>query len=81
VEGNTATIRVQVESANAVEINIYDLGGYFVKKVDFDYVQEGLPNEYSWDVSNQEAGVYFARVTASKGSQSEEKIIKIGIIK
>lgn len=81
VKGSTATIRVQVESAEAVEISIYDLSGYFVKKANLDYVVEGLPNEYNWNVSNQEPGVYFARVTASKGSRSEEKIIKIGIIK
>lgn len=81
VEGNTATIRVQVETAESVEINIYDLGGYFVEKTEMSYVQQGLPNEYRWDVSDLEPGVYFARVTAKKGNQTEEKVIKIGIIK
>lgn len=79
--GEPVRIRVQVESAERVDVTIYDIAGYQVDSMTLTDLQKGLANEISWDISNVEPGIYFARVVVSKGNQTEEKVIKIGVIK
>ncbi|MCH7730951.1 MAG: T9SS type A sorting domain-containing protein [Candidatus Marinimicrobia bacterium] len=79
-ENGETTLRVFVESAEKVEINIYDLAGYFVKRFRMDAPIQGEVNEVVWDVTNVESGVYFANIMAIKGSKSENKILKIAVV-
>ncbi|MCH8067696.1 MAG: T9SS type A sorting domain-containing protein [Candidatus Marinimicrobia bacterium] len=79
-ENGETTLRVFVESAEKVEINIYDLAGYFVKRFRMDSLIQGEVNEVVWDVTNVESGVYFANIMAIKGSKSENKILKIAVV-
>ena len=76
----TTTIRVFVESAEEVEVEIYDLAGYFVKRLQLENLIQGEVNEVVWDVSGVESGVYLANVQATKGSDWENKIVKIAVV-
>jgi len=78
-EGST-TIRVFVESAERVEVNIYDVAGYFVTRFSMDSPIQGETNETIWDIRQIQSGVYFANVTATKGNDSESKILKIAVV-
>jgi len=79
-EDGSTTIRVFVESAEKVEINIYDIAGYFVKSLVIDAPTHGEVNEVVWDVSDIESGVYLANVIATKEDRSENKILKIAVV-
>lgn len=79
-EDGSTTIRVFVESAEKVEINIYDIAGYFVKSLVIDTPTQGEVNEVIWNVSDVESGVYLANVIATKEDRSENKILKIAVV-
>jgi len=72
--------RVAVESAERIEIMIYDLAGYFIKQINFEGPLKGAIEEKSWRVGDIEPGVYFANVTAWSGDQSETKVLKVAVI-
>lgn len=80
VQERSTTIRVFVESAEKVEILIYDVAGFFVEKLTMDDPVQGEVNEIVWDVQKVESGLYFANVEATQGTESENKILKISII-
>ena len=74
-------LRIAVESADKVEIMIYDFAGFFVKKITIDNLTQGFIHEEWWNVDDVESGVYFANITATSGTKSESEILKIGVIK
>ncbi|NOZ75007.1 MAG: T9SS type A sorting domain-containing protein [FCB group bacterium] len=74
------TLRYTTSEADKVEITVYSLSGYFVKRWTMENPEPILPQELVWDVGDVEPGVYFVRVTAYAGIKTEEKILKIGII-
>ena len=49
----------------------------------FDKTKYTLNNvvEIPWDVSNIQSGIYLARVIVNGDGKSEEKFIKVGVIK
>ncbi|MFQ6674637.1 MAG: T9SS type A sorting domain-containing protein, partial [Fidelibacterota bacterium] len=79
-EDGRTSIRVFVESADRVEIMIYDVAGFFVRKFTMDSPVRSEVNEVVWDVSGVESGLYFANVVALRGDDSESKILKIAVI-
>ncbi|MFQ6612978.1 MAG: T9SS type A sorting domain-containing protein, partial [Fidelibacterota bacterium] len=79
--GDKVTIRMAIETASKVEIEIYDIAGYPVKKMRLSSLITGTTNEISWNLDGIQSGVYFARIQVSKGNKTDEKIIKIGVIK
>jgi hypothetical protein len=72
--------RVAVESAERIEIMIYDLAGYFIRQINFEGLSKSAIEEESWRVRDIESGVYFANVTAWSGDQSETKVLKVAVI-
>ena len=72
--------RIAIESAEKVDIMIYDLAGYYIKKIDFINPVKGAIEEKVWDVGNIEPGVYFANITAWKDDSSETLILKVAVI-
>jgi hypothetical protein len=88
--GENVIFRIQVGQAENIEINIFDIAGFPVEelKKDFQlhnisltkYTLNGVV-EIPWDVSNIQSGVYLARVIVNGDGKSEEKIIKVGVIK
>jgi len=72
--------RVAVESADRIEIIIYDLAGYFIRKINFEGPLKSAIEEESWRVRDIEPGIYFANVTAWNGDQSETKVLKVAVI-
>ena len=85
--------RITVGEAEKINIHIFDLAGFPVQSLKKDMhtpyspIPEDGPiplndvNEIKWDISNVESGVYLARVVVSNHADSEEKIIKVGVIK
>ena len=67
-------------------MKIFDLAGYFVKEFyENDLYEQGNQiNEFIWDVSKIESGVYFAKVKVTESSianpKAVEKIIKIAVL-
>lgn len=72
--------RVFVESAQSLEIMVYDIAGFFVRRFKLETPVQHEVNEVTWNVTNVEPGVYFAVVNATNGSQQESKQIKLAII-
>ena len=72
--------RIAIESAEKVDIMIYDLAGYYIKKIDFENPIKGAIEEKVWNVEDVEPGVYFANVTAWKDENSETLILKVAVV-
>ena len=72
--------RVFVEAAQSVEIMVYDVAGYFVRRFTMKTPVQHEVNEITWNVANVEPGVYFAVVNATNGSREESKQIKLAVI-
>ena len=88
--GETVIFRIKVGVADKVELNIFDIAGFSIETINKDFQLFNFSStkyslmsvvEIPWDVSNVESGLYFARVVVTKDGQSEEKTIKVGIIK
>jgi len=91
--GENVIFRIQVGQAEKIEINIFDLAGFPVEELNRPHRRIQLHNfsstkytlngvvEIPWDVSNIHSGVYLARVIVNGDGKSEEKIIKVGVIK
>jgi hypothetical protein len=72
--------RVFVVAAEKISVTIYDLAGYYVTTLRLDNPVLGETNELMWKVNNMESGVYFARVTASRGNRQASKLLKVGVL-
>ncbi|MBK8945673.1 MAG: T9SS type A sorting domain-containing protein [Ignavibacteriae bacterium] len=81
VYGNETFIRTYVSEDSKVKVKIFDLAGDFVDEFNFNAVG-GLDSEYSWNVTNIQSGAYLAHLEVTSNSgKSENKIIKIAIVK
>ena len=72
--------RIAVESAEKIDIMIYDVAGYFIHKINFLNPIMGMIEERVWNVDQIEPGVYFANITAWSGDTSETEILKVVIL-
>ena len=72
--------RIAIESAEKIDIMIYDLAGYFIHKINFVNPIKGSIEEKVWQLSQVDPGVYFANITAWNGSESETVILKVAVI-
>lgn len=88
--GDNVIFRIQSGQADNIKINIYDLAGFSVESINKDFkgsnfsTTNGFINdvrEVFWDISKIEPGIYLARITVSSDSKSEEKVIKVGIVR
>ena len=75
------TIRYFVEDADRVEIEIFTLSGRKIATFENTNITPFEFNETVWNLAGIESDVYFAKITAESGSQTETVIIKIGIAK
>jgi hypothetical protein len=73
-------IRMYVSEDASVSIKIYDLAGDRVDEINATAVG-GTDTDIPWDVRDIESDVYLARVQVTAGARSEEKIIKIAVVK
>jgi len=74
------TIRVQNNSADKINIKIYDSAGYFVDDIQSNIDSNSSVWETEWDVSDIESGVYLIKLTASTTNREESTILKVGVI-
>ena len=72
--------RIAIESAEKIDIMIYDLAGYFIHKINFVNPIKGSIEEKVWQLNQVDPGVYFANITAWNGSESETVILKVAVI-
>jgi hypothetical protein len=88
--GENVIFRIQVGQAENIEINIFDIAGFPVEELKKDFQLHNFSStkytlngvvEIPWDVSNIQSGVYLARVIVNGDGKSQEKIIKVGVIK
>ena len=77
---NIVKIRIQVESSNHIECDIYDLAGFYIDKLILDNPIQGMPNEIVWEVSDVESGIYYIDITAQGNNRTQSKLIKAGIV-
>jgi len=77
---NWTNIRYYLNYSAEVRIKIYNQVGDLVATLDGPgYAQ--TDNEITWSLDSVESGVYFAQVKAYGNGRTEEKIIKIAVIK
>ena len=82
VKSERATLRIETINAENIDIQVYDLSGFYI-----DSFQQDVRNnpgkqisEWEWDVKEIETGVYFAHVMVTKESLVATDIIKIAVI-
>lgn len=80
VYGNQTNFRVYVSEDANVTIRIYDYSGSFVDEIKGTAIG-GLENEFIWNVSKIESGIYLARVEVSSQNKTDFKIIKVAVVK
>jgi len=82
VYGQETKIRFFVSENSKATVKIFDLGGELVAELSRNAVG-GFDNEITWNVSNIQSGIYFARleVVADQGGENSSKLIKIVVIK
>ncbi|RMG69074.1 MAG: T9SS C-terminal target domain-containing protein [Calditrichaeota bacterium] len=73
-------IRYYLKEASQVRIQIFDLAGDLVAQMEGPGLAR-TDNEVRWDLSGVQSGVYFGRVEANNGSQTEVRFIKIAVVK
>jgi len=83
--GENIIIRLQVGSYEKIDIDIYDIAGY--KEISLYENSLLYPSntssviEIPWNVQNVESGIYFARVNVNGKIKTEQKIIKMSVIR
>ncbi len=77
---NETNIRFYVSENSHVVIDIYDLSGQLVEKIETEAIG-GQDNEVKWNVRNVQSGVYYANVKCNSASNSASKLIKIVVVK
>ena len=81
IRENAGTIRIETIGAKRVEVNLYNLAGFYIKTWTEDLSDLGNQiTESLWDVSDVESGVYFAHVAVIGDIDKETNIIKIAVI-
>lgn len=79
-EGNSTTIRYELNYSAKINIKIYDIAGELVDELEGPG-DARVPNEITWQLENIQSGVYFARIEASGSGQNQVAIIKIAVVK
>jgi len=80
VRDGKTTIRVQNNSADKINLKIYDSAGYFVDEIQSNIDSNNSVWETEWDVSTIESGVYLIKLTVSNTNSEESTILKAGVI-
>ena len=81
IRENLGTLRLETYNAQSIEIKIYDLLGIQINKFEKNLVDCcSQINEWIWDTSLYEPGVYFAHVSVVGENVEKNKIIKIAIL-
>ena len=76
INNNSTTFRFFVYDANSINIDIYDITGYRVKKLAKSNLASYEYNEIIWDSINLPPGLYFASISSDS---KQSKVIKVVI--
>ena len=81
IKEGMGTIRVETNNTKRINVKIYDLAGFYVDQFDknLDLIGNQI-SEWTWDVTNLEAGVYFINIMATDDNKNEFSIIKVAVI-
>jgi hypothetical protein len=81
VYGDNTNIRYFVSENSDVSIKIFDLSGSMITEIKNRAVG-GFDNETTWDVTDVQSGIYYARLEIKSDSgKTANKLIKIAVIK
>ena len=81
IRENSGTFRVESYNAESIKIKIYDLLGIQINSFERNLVECcSQINEWIWNTSSLEPGVYFAHVSVNREDIEKNKIIKIAIL-
>lgn len=81
VKSNHATIRVEADNADKIDVSIYDFSGRLVALLT-ESIQPGEGvHEFPWETGSLPSGVYFGNVRVNHNGSEESKTIKIAIIR
>lgn len=74
-------IRYYVGQDATVTIKVFDLAGDLVTSFENVAARGGFENEFEWDVSSIQSGIYFAHLEADGGGENGKAVIKIAVVK
>ena len=81
IRENSGTFRVESYNAESIRITIYDLLGIQINSFERNLIECcSQINEWIWNTSSLEPGVYFAHVSVNREDIEKNKIIKIAIL-
>jgi len=78
--GGETFIRYYSDASGSVTVDIFDLAGDKITQLSGTAVG-GQDGELRWDLSSIQTGVYLARIKLDAGGKSQERVIKIAVIK
>jgi hypothetical protein len=82
IRTGSTRIRFEVQEPSSVEIDIVDMSGKLVDRLQVESAVAGIPTEVQWQ-TQAGSGVYLARVTARSltSSRSDTRLIRMAIIR
>ncbi len=80
VLNGTTKFRLSIHKADKIIVNIFDISGFLIEKIEINQIFENQINEFNWNVSEIESGVYFANIEVTLDGQTDNKIVPISII-
>ena len=69
--------RFFVGSSNSIRIKVYNAAGFLIYELQDNNLQEYQYNEYTYDTSKLDPGVYFAEIRSDKKESKLIKLLKI----
>ena len=82
IKDGFGTIRIESKNAKTINLKIFDLMGFEVAIFNKELTECCLQiNEWVWNTSNLEPGVFFGYLTVSNQKKSSTKILKIAVIR
>jgi hypothetical protein len=78
--GGATNIRFYVREDATVNITVVDMAGDRVTTWT-GYARAGLDNEFVWDISGVQSGIYFAHLQATGQTETGHAVIKIAVVK
>ena len=82
IQDGSTRIRFSVREVSDVTIDIVDMSGVRIERIDLPSVQAGIPREVVWE-TEAGSGIYLARIRArsADGSSQDTRLIRMAIIR
>jgi hypothetical protein len=82
IKDGSGTIRIESNNAKSINLKIFDLMGVEVANFNKDLTECCLQiNEWAWDTSRLDPGVFFGYLTVSNQEKRSIEILKIAVMR